>query len=550
MISHRCCIVRVFHALAISALAFCHAGVAKAQGHNVLSGAKLERTNCDRLDERPQILSSLTDGDRETGWHRMTVNTICDYVFRLPEDETIEAIEIADYYVTRNRIGNKPIASVTIWASHQDFGDSFFKIATVDFKSSSANRIKLDRPVRVRSLKFAVGTVTSGLAHLSLAELKAFRATNPDVTFVWPQTPPSPLKVNGDPVSDATTTECDRLAGFPFSPDSYGYSRLDHEIDVQSAKLACEKALSENPKSARLNFNMARVELLSERSERAVGLLTGAVLKNYPPAQYLLAEALTHGWGVEPNEELAGKLYRASASADFAPALYRLAEKAIKLRKQQIAKGEQPVNQEQVIPELQRAVDLGYLPAYASFFDHVRKYNQMPKFEAFDLLEQAAQYGFFASRSTYSIHRYNDGSHSEVLRYLERDARQNHANPMTNYSRMGSAYNRPYWRKRAALDGEGDVYHYYAIEFYTGSDAPEELRPYLRKKSFEGALAAAQNGDDGSAEWLSRYYDRGYGVEKDAEQARVWLCRARAMGNQLALSRRVDCTGVDAEVNP
>ena len=114
----------------------------------------------------------------------------------------------------------------------------------------------------------------------------------------------------------SAVTDCDRLAGHPSDPNAVteGVSRA--EMDMPAAIEACRKALADDPKNPRLNYQLARAYGYSGMHEEATRYRETALRAGYPQSLFVMGYILVTGWsGTETDPCYGGELIRRSAEA-------------------------------------------------------------------------------------------------------------------------------------------------------------------------------------------------------------------------------------------
>ncbi|CAN0574525.1 unnamed protein product, partial [Ectocarpus sp. 12 AP-2014] len=175
------------------------------------------------------------------------------------------------------------------------------------------------------------------------------------------------------PITPQTVTRCDDLAASIFNPDSYGYGRADRDVDVSQALQACRAAVADAPQSARLAYQLARVEALAEEAVQSVARLASPLLADYPPAMLALADAFEDARGVAGNTERASDLRQAAAEAGYAPAMLAVARETQNAYSAALVRSEVSVDVEgQVLdPMLAQLIEIGHVPAYNLYNDYI-----------------------------------------------------------------------------------------------------------------------------------------------------------------------------------
>ncbi len=114
----------------------------------------------------------------------------------------------------------------------------------------------------------------------------------------------------------AEVTECDRLAAHPSDPHRLSAGLTRAEMDLEAVKIACHQALSENPDSPRLNYQLARAYGYAGRHEEGDIYRHRALMAGYPQSLFVVGYIMVTGWdGAEPRPCTGGELIRRSAQA-------------------------------------------------------------------------------------------------------------------------------------------------------------------------------------------------------------------------------------------
>lgn len=523
-------------ALAVGALAL--TAPANAESVNLIKRTAKAEGNCFNSSNSNHL---QTYDDNAASIWSVKVSKACHLIYRFDEPVVASQVLVLNALpkgVDENQLANR----VSVWGSHQSFGNVFYKLGEAKLPATGAANIQFSNSLNLRSLKLIVEKTDkvkwsrlSSIRVASIADIALISPIDSQRTENWPAPRLSAFKGVNDPILLGKVTKCDELAGNLYSPDSYGYGRTDYDLGVPAALRACEIAVSKYPGSARLANNLARVELLGERSPRAIARLISPLLQNYAPAQYQLAQSFEKGTGVEKNAAQAEALYKKSAEQDFGPALLWLAEKAHKEKTIAIAADAKNSLSKDVEPYLKRAIEIGHLPASSQYFQDSLKKDLISVKDAYDLLERAAEAGSIVAMRGYSTNLHNGHKigrrEADSAHYGSILSRLNSHEEMTNISRGNYSSNWQYWRRRAAYSG-----NYYSLEHFAKWLQPSEKRTYLAKLAFAKALKRAKNGEDWPMEWIAQYYEAGFGVEKNQKEAKIWRCRARDAGNPVALS--------------
>lgn len=119
---------------------------------------------------------------------------------------------------------------------------------------------------------------------------------------------------SGDYSSDVT--DCDRLAAHPSDPNAVTEGVSRPEMDKPAAIEACRKALADDPKNPRLNYQLARAYGYSGMHEEATPYRETALRAGYPQSLFVMGYILVTGWsGTETDPCYGGELIRRSAEA-------------------------------------------------------------------------------------------------------------------------------------------------------------------------------------------------------------------------------------------
>jgi TPR repeat protein len=156
-------------------------------------------------------------------------------------------------------------------------------------------------PARRRSMKPALRAIVRPAAALALAALCS------SVALAQAEPP-------------AAATDCDRLAASDFDKQSPVAGIAFSKIDPKAAIPACLEALSKNPDSARLNFELGRAYDADKNFAEAVKYFVKAAASHFALAEVNLGTLYFNGQGVEKDYAEAAKWDRRAADQDLAPA--------------------------------------------------------------------------------------------------------------------------------------------------------------------------------------------------------------------------------------
>lgn len=482
--------------------------------------------------------SALTDGDLETLWQTNHEIAPCHFVFRFDEPVAVAAVVLHN---ASGEGGPPPAVRATIWASHQGFERGYFRVAHDALDSTGATRLAFDEPILMRTLKVALensNPFSSQWFDASLAEIE-METVATDTASRWPMPPLAPL-IGGDPIATGAATRCDEYAAFPYNPDSYGYGREAADLDVNDALAACRAAVAENPQSQRPAFQLARVEAHAEQSVQSVARLGSALLRAYPPAQYLLAEALRTGTGIAQDNDRHLDLHQTAADAGFLPSRMRLAEEADEAFVETLISGEQqPLGaKEPLEPHLATLMDAGYLPAYELYNRYILRTAPSTLLAIMPRLEELSEYNMDGSLP---VHLYNQAygipaARRRAIRWISESAeRIPSAEALGNLSISSRFVHSNHkasviYARRGAYSG--DSWPVQQLAERLGGKATQRLFAF----AFQRTLAGAEGGNHGSMFDLGKAFIEGRGVEKNREEGARWMRLAAAAGESRSIT--------------
>lgn len=504
---------------------------ALAQELATLQGMTPQETVCRDVDGFPA--SALTDGDLNTLWRTDREIAPCHFIFRFDEPVAVSAVTLFNGV---DEDGATPAARATIWASHQSFGRGYFRVAHQELNDEGATVLTLEEPILMRSLKIAIENpepFSSNWLHASLAEIE-METVAADTAIRWPMPPLEPLE-NGDPVGQTPATLCDELAAIPYNPDSYGFGVEDYDLNVNEALSACRSDAAQDPQSMRLAFQLARVEALAEQSVQSVARLGSPLLEDYPPAMYLLAQALSPGTGIAQDVSRARAFHQDAAEAGFLPSMMSLARLDNDAYVDGLVSGEQqPLGAEEPLNRhLARLMEAGYLPAYGLYNDYILRTDSAGLLAYMPRLEELAEYN---GGGALEQHLYNDQHR------IPRARRRAHRWLYESALRSGGP---------ASLGNLTISYRYVFTDFpatirtaragaYSGNYWPvQNLADHWRQEevqrlyafAYRQALEGANTGDLGAMHEVAESLIVGRGVEEDREEGARWMRLAAASGS-------------------
>jgi TPR repeat protein len=522
--------------LGCAALVCSAPGLAQAQTLPTLTGHEPDETICSDMDGFPA--SAVTDGDLETLWRTEGQTAPCHFVFRFDDPVAVASVTLHNRY---GKGAGTPSRRATLWASHQDFGRAYFRIAHEQLNDEGATVFTFDEPVLMRSLKVAVenperfsgARLTASMAEIEIETVASDTATR------WPMPRPQPL-ANGDPITPQTATRCDDLAANIFNPDSYGYGRTNRDIDVSEALEACLEAVANTPQSARLAYQLARVEALAEDAVQSVARLASPLLADYPPAMLALADAFEDARGVAGNAERASQLRRAAAATGYVPALLAVAHENDDAYRAALLRGEasSDVEGQELDPMLAQLIEVGHVPAYGLYNAYILRSDPSALLGFMPRLEELAEFDLSGALLQHLYnHEHNiPGDRQRSLRWTaERAERFSDPATLGNLSlgrrfvfsdiqgaippaRRG-AYSGDAWPVEQLADRLG------------GADSAR-----LYRFAFNAALRGAQAGDSDQMYGAATALINGRGVEEDREEGARWMRLAAATGEPRAIT--------------
>lgn len=179
----------------------------------------------------------------------------------------------------------------------------------------------------------------------------------------WAQTPIATTTGSAARVSETasedTVTYCDRYAASEFDDESPVIGLPFNRINPRSSVPACRDALSKNPNSARLNYEMGRAYAADREYSKALEFFSKAAASNFALAQVNMGALYLNGLGVPRDDVEAVKWTRLAANQGLAPALSDLGE--MYLRGQGVT-----VDYVRAAQLLRAAASQGYAPAQSS----------------------------------------------------------------------------------------------------------------------------------------------------------------------------------------
>jgi TPR repeat protein len=170
----------------------------------------------------------------------------------------------------------------------------------------SARRFKI-----LKVLGVASGCWSLGL-RLASAQTVSAPDANPQDSIARPEPP-------------AIVTDCDRYAASDFDRQSPVAGIAFNKIDPKLAIPACLDAVSKNPDSARLNFQLGRAYDADKNFPEALKFFRKAIGANFALAEVNLGSLYFNGQGVEKDYGEAAKWDRLAADQGLAPAQFNLA---------------------------------------------------------------------------------------------------------------------------------------------------------------------------------------------------------------------------------
>jgi hypothetical protein len=101
----------------------------------------------------------------------------------------------------------------------------------------------------------------------------------------------------------ASANRCDLLAGHPDDPEHLGPGVADDQLDAGAALVACQDAVKREPRTGRLQFQLARALLGNDRPSEAITVLKQAADLQHGGVHYFLSEAYLNGAPSLPKSE-------------------------------------------------------------------------------------------------------------------------------------------------------------------------------------------------------------------------------------------------------
>jgi len=180
--------------LALLASVFLVPAAGLAQELPSLTGMKPTEAICKDAEGFPA--TALTDGNLETYWQTGREIAPCHFVFRFDEPVAVASVILHNDPTEGAR---PPAVRVTIWASHQEFGRGYFRVAHDALNNSGPTRITFDEPILMQTLKIALensAPFSSNWFNASLAEIE-IDAVPKGSAMRWPMPRPAPLAGGG-----------------------------------------------------------------------------------------------------------------------------------------------------------------------------------------------------------------------------------------------------------------------------------------------------------------------------------------------------------------
>lgn len=522
--------------LALIANVFLVPAAGSAQELPSLTGMKPAETICKDAEGFPA--TSLTDGNLETYWQTGREIAPCHFVFRFDQPVAVASVILHNDLTEGAR---PPAVRASIWASHQEFGRGYFRVAHDALNNSGPTRITFDEPILMQTLKVALensAPFSSNWFNASLAEIE-IEAVPTGSAMRWPMPRPEPL-VGGDPILQGSATQCDKVAAFPYNPDSYGYGREDIDLDVDEALAACQSAVADEPESKRLAFQLARVEAQAEQSVQSVARLGSELLRTYPPAQYLLAEALRNGRGIAQDHERHLALHQSAAEAGFLPSRLRLATEAENAFTQALVLGEQePLGaKEPLETHLAMLMDAEYLPAYALYNDYVLRTGVSTLLAFMPRLEELAEYNVQGSLFQH-LYNHQHGippARRRSIRWITERSKRYHT--PESLGDLAVSWGYVYSNNAAAIkfarrgSYSGNSWPVQQLAEKLGGQAATRLYAF----AFKASLSGAQDGDRELMFHAAKALIMGKGVEENREEGARWMRLAAAAGESRSIT--------------
>ncbi|MGD1886559.1 MAG: hypothetical protein ACFB01_05445 [Cohaesibacteraceae bacterium] len=514
--------------------------LAQDSGGVSLADAALQEVGCTARDNVGADV--LVDGDPASAWIAEQQHGPCFFTYLFSEPVAVESLTLTPPW-GKNLGAVAPAFSV--WGSHQEEGLGFYLMARQALVQEAPARVTFDEPILMRRLHIALETsepfsaarLHGGLGEITVQFGDASTADRWPRPFPahWPQRWPGESADQADPILRGQETECDVLAAGPSNPDSYGFGLLTSDIDLSAALPACVQALADQPNSRRIAYQMARLEVLSERYADAVARLGGNLLRRYPPAMEMLADLVDEGRGITQDADRATALRERSAEADFGPALTDLArvhEAAVEaaLLEDEVLEGAGEVH-----PALQRALDIGHLPAWSLYEDFVLRTDSSQLLSLMPQLEEVTMYGSFDELSQplwndhHGIPRDQERAAYWTARYIAEDPGfvVNQAIMLNNL--RGDLERSARLARRASYGGDP-----FSIEIFAHYGAAQN-RVRVMAMRFAIALELAEGGDQDAMFVAAEALINGTGVEQNREEGGRWMRLAAAAGEPRAL---------------
>lgn len=508
----------------------------QAQALPTLAGHVPDETICQDMDGF--AASALTDGDLETLWRTDGQIAPCHFVFRFDDPVAVASVTLHNRY---GKGAGTPSRRATLWASHQDFGRAYFRIAHEQLNDEGATVFTLDEPILMRTLKVAIENAepfSGNRLTASLAEIE-FDAVAPETASRWPMPRPEPL-VGGDPLTPQTATRCDDLAADIFNPDSYGFGRADRDVDVSEALEACRAAVADAPQSARLAYQLARVEALAEEAVQSVARLASPLLADYPPAMLALADAFEDARGVAGSTERAAELRQAAAETGYAPAMLAVARGNEDAYTAALLQGEvnSDVEGQVLDPMLEQLIENGHMPAYGVYNRHILRTDSSALRAFMPRLEELAE---FDLSGAFAQHLYNDehgipNDRHRATRWIREVAQRDGDSESLGNLSVGAYF---------TLSNSGLALRAARLGAYSGASWPVEqladrlgggAAARLYTFAFNDALRNAEGGDPESMFHTAEALINGRGVEQNREEGARWMRLAAASGEPRSIT--------------
>lgn len=309
---------------------------------------------------------------------------------------------------------------------------------------------------------------------------------------------PSSNASTGAPVSEPVS-DCDRLAAHPKDsrrPDGVVGVGIK-QIDVVSAKAACDAAMLQHPAVARFVYQAGRIAYAQKNYALALGYFNKAVSSGYAAAAINLGALFETGEAVATDYSKARHWYEKAAAAGDAAGINAL----------------------------------GAL--YQKGLGVAQSYDQALKW----YMRAAAAGDPDACNNIGVIYASGKGvpqDYVEARKWYEKAAAAGHASAMNSIGvlfQTGSGVDQNYatareWFDKAAILGDKDAMKNLGGLYFNGYGVGQdyvEARRWYEKAADKGSSEAMND--------LGLLYANGYGVEKDATAARQWHEKAAAAGN-------------------